>query len=54
MRNLLIGIFLSLEQKAKEEYGRSGCVPEDHQSNCRLFRTFFGQIRHRLAQMKDG
>lgn len=54
MRNLLVGIFQALEEKAKEEYGRRGCLRDGHQSNRRLFRTSFGQVRYRLAQMRDG
>jgi hypothetical protein len=53
MRNLLVVLFQALEEKAKEEYSRSGCVRDGHQSNHRLLRTSFGEIRCRLAQMKD-
>ena len=53
MRNLLVKLFQALEEKAKEEYSRSGCVRDGHQSNRRVFRTSFGEIRYRLAQMRN-
>jgi len=53
MRNLLVTLFQALEEKAKEEYSRSGCVRDGHQSNRRVFRTSFGEIRYRLAQMRN-
>lgn len=53
MRNFLGAILQALEGKAKEEYARNGCVRDGHQSNRRLLRTSFGEIRYRLAQMKD-
>jgi len=53
MRNLVVALFQALEEKAKEEYSLKGCVRDGHQSNRRLFRTSFGGIRYRLAQMRN-
>jgi len=53
MRNLLVTLFQALEEKAKEEYSPSGCVRDGHQSNRCVFRPSSGEIRYRLAQMRD-
>ena len=53
MRNLLTGIFQALEEKAQEEYSREGYVRDGHQSSRRVFRTSFGEVRYRLARMRD-
>ena len=53
MKSLLRGIFQALEEKAQGEYRREGCVRDGHQSSGRVFRTSFGEVRYRMAQMRD-
>ena len=53
MRNLLVALLQALEEKAKEDYARNGCVCDGHQSHRRVVRTSFGEIRYRPARMRD-
>ncbi len=53
MRAVIGQILLALEEKAKEDYASDRYVQDGHQSTARKLLTSFGEVRHRLAQVRE-
>lgn len=53
MRAVIGQILPALEEKAKEDYAPDRYVRDGHQSTARKLLTSFGEVRHRLAQIRE-
>ena len=53
MRAVTERILSALEEKAKADYPADRFVRQGHQSSVRILLTSFGEVRHRLAQVRE-